>query len=84
MITELLAKKSIDVAGKILESKFLSNEKSKTKDNVEPQRLSVHLAYVANGSSQTQIFGLGKGKETDWETIELAYIGSARRFRNET
>lgn len=84
MITELLAKKAIDVAGKILESKFLSNEKSKTKDNVVPQRLSAHLAYVANWSSQTQIFGLGKGKETDCETIELAYSGSARRFRSET
>ncbi len=82
MIPELLAKKAIEVAAKVLESKFLSSEKSKTNDNVVPERLATHLAYVANWSSQTQIFGLGKGKDTDCDTIELSYHGSARKFRS--
>jgi hypothetical protein len=82
MITELLMKKAVDLAGKILETKFITNEKAKTKNNVTPERLSTHLAYLANWSSQTQIFGLGKGKDTDCDTIELAYGGSARKFKS--
>lgn len=82
MLTELLTKKAIDIAAKILESKFLNNEKIKSSDNVIPERLSIHLSYVANWSSQTQIFGLGKGKDTDCDTIELSYNGGARKFRS--
>ena len=81
MLNELLAKKAIEVGAKVLESKFLETEKQKTKDDVTPSRLSTHLSYVANWSAQVQIFGFGRIQDTDLETIELAYQGSARKFR---
>lgn len=81
-INALLLKSAYSLASKIIEKKLLKLSESNPSYKNAPEKLSLHLKYIANWSGRIQFLGMGIAKDTDTVSIQLEYTGTPRRFRN--
>lgn len=82
LLSEILTKTAISLGAKVIEKKIINSNGRTVESESIPNKLTSHLKFVANWSSRIEFMVHGEPRDTDTESIELSYHGTARRFRS--